>query len=164
MMNREDKVAIVDGLKADIDKSQAVFLTNLIGIKSNDAVKIRKGIREAGGKIVVTRNTFFRRASEGTQVEKLLGDLKGTNAVAFAFKDPAAIAKCLNDAGKENEAVELKGGWLSGSNLSPAQLKQLATLPSRDQMLSTLLATFNAPISAFARVLNAIKEKKEISA
>ncbi|OFZ56827.1 MAG: 50S ribosomal protein L10, partial [Bdellovibrionales bacterium RIFOXYB2_FULL_36_6] len=111
-----------------------------------------------------TRNTFFRRASEGTQVEKLLGDLKGTNAVAFAFKDPAAIAKCLNDAGKENEAVELKGGWLSGSNLSPAQLKQLATLPSRDQMLSTLLATFNAPISAFARVLNAIKEKKEISA
>ena len=161
MLNRSDKEVIVNDLKANIDKAQAVFLTNLIGVASNDANEIRKSIREAGGKVCITKNTLFERAAQGTSVESLFKSLKGTNAVAFAFEDAAAVAKCLHDASKKQDIVELKGGMLEGQELSAAELKQLATLPSRDQMLATLLATFNAPISAFARVLNAIKEEKE---
>lgn len=161
MLSRSEKEAIVNGLKDDISNAKAVFLTNLIGVTSNESVKVRKDVRDAKGKVVITRNTLFERAAKGTDVEGLLKGLKGPTAVAFAFEDTAAVAKCLFEAGKELELVELKGGILDGKLLSPAELKALAQLPSRDQMLATLLATFNAPISALARVLNAIKESKE---
>ena len=161
MLNRSEKEAIIQDLNKDIGKAKAIFLTNLIGISSNDAVSVRKAVRDAKGKMVVTRNTLFRKAAVGTPAEALLADLKGPHAVAFAFDDPAAVAKCLKIAGSTLELVDLKGGVLDGQMLTKAQVKQLADLPSRDQMLGTLLATFLAPVSAFARVLYAIQEKKE---
>ena len=161
MLNRSDKEAIIGSLKTDIGRAQAVFLTNVIGIPSNDAVAIRKKIRDVKGKLVISRNTLLERAAQGTACEKLLTKLKGTNAVAFAFDDPAAVAKCLKDTGKELELVDLKGGMLGDKLLGLAEVKALAELPSRDQMLGTLLATFIAPVSALARVLHAIKEQKE---
>jgi large subunit ribosomal protein L10 len=161
MLNRTEKEAIIQDLKADIGKAKAIFLTNLIGITSNDAVSVRKAVRDSKGKMVVTRNTLFKKAAIGTPAEKLLSDLKGPHAIALAFDDPAAVAKCLKEAGSSLELVDLKGGVLDGQMLTKAQVKQLADLPSRDQMLGTLLATFIAPVSAFARVLNAIKDKKE---
>lgn len=163
-MKRAEKEAIIDGIKKDIESAKAIFLTNLIGVKSNDAVAIRKGVREADGKIVITRNTLFKRAAEGTTVEKLFADLKGPHALAFAFDDAAAVAKCLKEASEDHEVIEFKGGFLNGEELSKAQVIELASLPSRDEMLGTLLATFNAPISALARTLFAIQEQKESGA
>lgn len=162
MMTRAEKDVVVSSIKEKIEKSQAIFLTNLVGIPSVDAVRIRKNVREANGHIVVTRNTLFARAAEGTPAEGLLKDLKGTTAVAFAFDDAAAVAKIVNDAsGDFQDIVTLRGGMLGSQNLSKAEVIALAKLPSRDQMLGTLLATFNAPVSAFARVLFAIQEQKE---
>jgi large subunit ribosomal protein L10 len=161
MLNRSEKEAIIQDLKQDIGKAKAIFLTNLIGIKSNDAVSVRKAVRDSNGKMVVTRNTLFKKAAAGTPAEALVENLSGPHALAFAFEDPAAVAKCLKEAGSSLELVDLKGGILDGQMLTKAQVKQLADLPSRDQMLGTLLATFLAPVSAFARVLYAIQEKKE---
>lgn len=161
MLKRNDKEAIVTGLKENIENAKAVFLTNMIGIEANTANALRKQIREAEGTVVVTRNTLFARAAAGTKCEELLSGLKGPNAVAFSFKDAPAVAKALYDAGKENELVTLQGGLLGDKTLTPAEVVELAKLPSRDQMLATLLATFNAPVGAFARVLHAIKEQKE---
>lgn len=161
MLNRAEKEAIIQDLKTDIGRAKAVFLTNLIGISSNDAVKVRKAVRDSNGKMVVTRNTLFKKAAEGTSAAELVANLSGPHALAFAFEDPAAVAKSLKEAGATLDLVELKGGVLDGVMLSKAQVKQLADLPSRDQMLGTLLATFLAPVSAFARVLYAIQEKKE---
>ena len=161
MLNRSEKEAIIQDLVKDIGRSKAIFLTNLIGIKSNEAVSVRKAVRDSNGKMVVTRNTLFKKAAAGTSLESLVANLSGPHALAFAFDDPAAVAKSLKEAGASLELVELKGGVLDGQVLSKAQVKQLADLPSRDQMLGTLLATFLAPVSAFARVLYAIQEKKE---
>ncbi len=162
MMTRTEKDAVVSSLRAQIEKSQAVFLTNLVGIPANDAVRIRKGVRGAQGFVAVTKNTLFARAAKGTFAEALLSDLKGTNAVAFAYSDAAAVAKIIDEASKEFEnLVVIKGGQLGDQKLSKAEVHALAKLPSRDQMLGTLLATFNAPVSAFARVLFAIQEQKE---
>ncbi len=162
MMNRAEKDAVVSSIRAQIEKSQAVFLTNLIGIPSNDAVRIRKGVRAANGFMAVTKNTLFERAAKGTFAEALLTNLKGTNAVAFAYEDAPGVAKVINDAaGEFTEIVTIKGGMLGTQKLSKAEVVALAKLPSRDQMLGTLLATFNAPVSAFARVLFAIQEQKE---
>lgn len=162
MMTRAEKDVVVTSLKEKIEKSQAVFLTNLVGIPSNDAVRIRKNVRDAKGFMAITKNTLFARAAKGTYAEELLKDLSGNNAVAFAYEDAAAVAKAVNDAtGDFENIVVIKGGMLGSQKLSKAEVIALAKLPSRDQMLGTLLATFNAPVSAFARVLNAIREQKE---
>lgn len=161
MLKRAQKESIVDGLQADISKAKAIFLTNIIGVKSNDSVAIRKKVRDVNGKVVIARNTLISRAGVGTAAEELLKNLKGPHAIAFAFDDPAAVAKCIKNAAADHEIIEFKGGILDGQALSIAQLKQLADLPSRDEMLGTLLATFNAPISALARVFNAIREAKD---
>lgn len=161
MLNRAQKDEIIKGLREDLSNSRAIFLTNLIGVKSNDSVAIRKNVREAQGKLVVTRNTLFLKAAEGTPFEALFKGLKGPHAVAFAFEDAPGVAKVLKKAGEEHEVVTLKGGFLGEEQLDIAKIKVLADLPSRDEMLGTLLATFNAPISALARVMNAIREEKE---
>ena len=112
--------------------------------------------------MVITKNTLFARAAKGTYAETLLTGLKGTNAVAFAYSDAAAVAKVVNDAsGEFEEIVTVKGGMLGNQTLTKAEVVALAKLPSRDQMLGTLLATFNAPVSAFARVMEAIRDQKE---
>lgn len=161
MLNRSDKEAIVEGLKGNIEKAKAIFVTNLIGVKSNEAVAIRKSVRDAKGSMVVTRNSLFERAALGTPAEEVLKNLKGPSAVAFAYDDAAAVAKCLKEAGKTHELVTLKGGIFEGKKLTAKEVMALADLPSRDQMLGTLLATFLAPVSAFARVMNEIKAKAE---
>jgi len=162
MMTRAEKDVVVASLKEKIEKSQAVFLTNLVGIPSNDAVRIRKSVREAKGFMAITKNTLFARAAKGTYAEPLLQGLTGNNAVAFAYEDAAAVAKAVNDAtGEFENIVVIKGGMLGSQKLNKAEVVALAKLPSRDQMLGTLLATFNAPVSAFARVLFAIQEQKE---
>lgn len=161
MMTRAEKDVVVSSIKEKIEKSQAVFLTNLVGIPSVDSVRIRKNVRDAKGHMVITRNTLFARAAKGTFAEGLLQDLKGSSAVAFAYEDAAAVAKIVNDASGEFEnIVTIKGGQLGTQKLTKADVVALAKLPSRDQMLGTLLATFNAPVSAFARVLFAIQEQK----
>lgn len=161
MLNRAEKDAIIAGIKKDIEASRAIFLTNLIGISSNDSVSLRKDVRDKQGKIVVTRNTLFKKAAEGTAIESMVDSLKGPHALAFAFEDAAGVAKALKEAGKNFEAVELKAGMLNGEILTNAQVTQLADLPSRDEMLGTLLATFMAPVSAFARTVNALKDECE---
>lgn len=161
MLKRAEKEAIIEGLKKDINAANGIFLTNVIGVKSNNSTALRKSIRDVGGKLVVTRNTLFAKAAQGTPAENLLANLKGPQAVAFAFDEAPAVAKCLKNAGKEQEVVTLKGGLLDGKELTIAEVTALADLPSRDEMLGTLLATFNAPISALARVLNAIRENME---
>lgn len=160
MLTRTRKEKIVENLKQSIENSRALFLTNVIGIGSNEANDLRKKVRDANGSLVVTRNTLFQRAAQGTKAESLLGGLKGPTAVAFAFEDAPGVAKALYEAGKELELVTLEKGLLQEQELSKQEVIELAKLPGRDEMLGTLLATFQAPISAFARVLNAIQEKK----
>ena len=162
MLKREQKKETIEQLKNDIARAKGVFLTNLIGIPANNAVELRKKVRLAQGKVVVTRNSLFERAGEGSAMGKLLSDLEGPHALAFAFEDVIEVAKCLKEASKEYpEVILFKGGTLGTRELSAKEAKALADLPSRPQILATLLATMMAPLGAFVRTLNAIKEKKE---
>ena len=161
MLTRAQKDGIISGLKKDLENAKALFLTDLIGVSANDSVAIRKSVRNAEGKMVVTKNTFFRIAGEGTPYQDLLKDLKGTNAIALAFNEAPAVAKVIYDASKDLEPVEIRGGLLDGKEISSEEIQALAKLPSRDEMLGTLLATFNAPISAFVRTMEQIRLKKE---
>lgn len=161
MMTRAEKDAVISDLREKIESANALFLTNMIGIEANQAVDIRKRVRESKGTVVVTRNTLFGKASEGTYAEELLKDLKGTNAVAFAFEDAPGVAKAIYEASKELEQVTIQDGYLKQKLLPSKEVEALAKLPGRDEMLGTLLATFNAPVSAFARLMNSIKDEVE---
>lgn len=162
MLTRAQKEAIVGDLKQNIENAKAIFRTSLIGLDSNSATAVRKSVREAKGTIVITRNTLIELAAKGTKAEELLSNLKGTNAVALAFDEAPAVAKAIYDANREHEdLVILDQGLLEDKLLSKAEVIELAKLPSREQMLATLLATFQAPVSAFARTLEAIRAKKE---
>lgn len=160
MLTREKKNEILKDLKGNLEKSQAIFLTNLVGIPANSAVKLRRQIRDAGGSVHVVKNTLLKMVLKDKLSEKLL-NIKGTHAVAFAYNEPVKVVKALYDAGKEFEIIDLKSGMFDGKELTKADMEVLAKLPSRDQMLATLLATFNAPVSAFVRVLSQVKDLQE---
>jgi large subunit ribosomal protein L10 len=161
MLTKAEKDVVIKDVREKILSSKALFVTNLVGIESNSAVAIRKSVREAKGTIVVTKNSLFEKAALGTYAEGVLKGLKGTTAVAFAFEDAPAVAKVIFEANKTFELVKMGEGYLSEKPLTKAQVVELAKLPSRDQMLGTLLATFNAPISAFARLMNVLKDECE---
>jgi large subunit ribosomal protein L10 len=161
MMTRAEKDVVIADLKEKISNSKALFLTNMIGVGANDAVAIRKNVREANGAIVVTKNTLFEKAAQGTHAEELLKDLKSTNAVAFAFEDAPSVAKAIFDGSKELEHLTLGKGYLGTDLLDESQVSALAKLPSRDEMLGTVLATFMAPASSLARLINSIKDECE---
>ena len=161
MITRQSKDAVIKDLKEKIENSRALFLTNVIGMEANDAVALRKKVRDAKGGIVVTRNSLFGIAAKGTHAEELLTGLKGTNAVAFAFEDAPGVAKALYETNKDIELVTIGKGYLGTDLLDEKEVAALAKLPSRDEMLGTLLATFNAPVSAFARLMNSIKDEVE---
>lgn len=161
MITRESKDAVIKDLKEKIENSRALFLTNVIGMEANQSVELRKQVREAKGAIVVTRNTLFGKAAQGTYAEELLTGLKGTNAVAFAFEDAPGVAKALLETSKDIESVTLGKGYLGEELLDENKVMALAKLPSREEMLGTLLATFQAPVSSLARLINAIKDECE---
>ena len=161
MLSRNQKTEIIQKLRKDIESSKAIFLTNLVGISANDAVRIRREVRGVEGKVVIARNTLFQQAAKGTPCESVLKNLKGTNAVVFAFNDAAAVASVLGKANADLELVALNGGLLGDKVLSMTDVKILSKLPPRDQMLATLLATMQAPISAFVRLLESIRAQKE---
>ena len=162
MITRAEKEAVIASLRSEIQKASAIFLTNLVGVPANDAARVRKTVRDASGKIIIARNKLIEKAAQGTTAEPLLKNLKGSNAIALAFGQHApAVAKALHGAESELEPVTFKAGILDGKLLSRNDVVTLAKLPSRDQMLGTLLATFMAPVSAFVRVLDAVKTKKE---
>ena len=161
MLDRKTKQDIIDRLKEDITKARAVFLTNVIGISANDAVSLRSRLRKAQGKIVVTKNTLLKIAGKGTNAEPLLSNLQESNAIAFAFGEAPEVAKCLKKAEDDSEVVAIKGGLFDDRELTSKQIRVLAELPSREEMLGTVLATMMSPVSAFVRVLSAMQNKKE---
>lgn len=163
MVTKESKNLIIDDLKKKIISADAIYVTNLVGANAEISVSLRKKVREAGGSVSVARNTLIARAAMGTYAEALLSDLSGPNAIAFSFKDPAAVARAVNDFKKESEVISLSKGYLGTKVLDKNDIEFLANLPGRDQMLGTLLATFMAPASAFVRVLNAIKDTKSVA-
>ena len=159
-MTRQQKEQIVQGLKANMEKASALFYTDMIGIKANDANALRRSLWNTKGQVVVAKNSLLQRAVKGSYAEKTWTNLKGSSAIVFAFEDAAAVAKCFKDM--ENlPSVALRGGYLREKELDIKQIKTLANLPARPQMLATLLASFMAPASAFVRALEAIRTKKE---
>ena len=152
-ISKERKQEVLTTYADWMKRSQAVILVEYTGVKMKDLDNIRNKIRESGGEFHVVKNTLVRRAfaDNGMKVPEDL--LMKSTAVSFAFSDPASTAKALTEATKGNEFVKVKGGFMSGQALSPAQVKSLAEMPPLPVVRAQLLGMLQAPASKLVRTI-----------
>ena len=156
MKKRSEKQADLDRLKSELAKVSTVILTTFQGIKVDEDTKLRRAVQAAGGKYRVVKNTLAERAGAGTPAENLLKNLRGTNSIAYTETDPVALAKAITKIAKDVPAFQFKAGVVEGRVVSIADIKQLANLPSRDELISKIMFLLNAPAERIAVALNAL--------
>ena len=159
MAKIELKQPIVDEISATIKDAATVVIVKYSGITVAQDTQLRKQLREAGVTYKVYKNTLMTRAFKGTEFEGLTDSLKGTNAIAVCKDDATAPARILSKFGKTCPAIELKAGVVEGVLYDEKGMAQIASIPSREELLSKFLGSIQSPITNFARVLNQIAEK-----
>jgi len=155
-LKREEKEQLVQVLHDELDRSQAVFITDYMGLNVERITKLRRDITGADGSYQVVKNTLLRRASEGTPAAGIGQFFVGPTAIAIAHSDPVAVAKALVNFAKDNEKLEIQGGMLGKRAMSQADIQELAKMPPREVLLARMLGSLNAPVSNFVGVLAAI--------
>ena len=158
MAKIELKQPIVEEISANIQDAASVVVVDYRGITVAQDTALRKQLREAGVTYKVYKNTMMTRAFKGTAFEGLTSSLEGTNAIAISKTDATAPARIINNFAKEAEALEIKSGVVDGEYYDAAGVKVLATIPSKDELISKLLGSLQSPITNFARVVKQIAE------
>jgi large subunit ribosomal protein L10 len=162
-LNVEDKKAIVADVGAQLAGAQTVVLAEYRGIPVEQLTKLRASARDQGVYLRVLKNTLARRAAQGTQFEPLADSMVGPLIYGISA-DPIASAKVLQSFAKTQDLLVIKAGLYNGKLLDVAGVKSLASIPSRDELLSQLLGVMLAPVSAMARVLGAVATQKAAGA
>ena len=151
-MNRTDKQQLVTELKNKITGAKALYYTDFTGLNVKRMTELRRRLRKAGVEYVVIKNTLALRAINESGLTGVR--LRGPTGVVVS-KDPVAAAKLLTDFAKENDQKPaVKGGLLDGAVIDEKQVKKLASMPSREQMLADLGAGLQSPMAAFVGALN----------
>ena len=154
------KQQLVAELKEKIEGSMAGVLVSYKGINVEDDTALRRELREAGVDYAVVKNTMLRLAVAGTPYEELVGEMKGSTALAVSKDDPISAAKILSKyADKAQNGFAVKAGFLEGKTLDLAGVSEIAKLPSREELLSMLCSALEGNIRGLAVALNAIVEK-----
>ena len=156
MKKKSEKQQDLDKLKTELAKVSTVILTTFQGITVENDTKLRRAVQAAGGKYQVVKNTLAELAGSGTPAEGLLKNLKGTNSIAYTDTDPVALAKALTKVAKEVPSFQFKSGVVEGRVISIAEIQQLATMPSKDELISKIMFLLNAPAQRIAATLNAL--------
>ena len=159
MAKVELKQPIVDEIKGILDGAQSAVTVKYLGITVDQDTKLRKELRENGVTYKVFKNTLIKRAAEDTEFAALDSDLEGPTALAVSKTDATAPARIIAKYAKDIKALELKGGVVEGAYYDKDAIQTIATIPSRNELLSKLLGSLQSPITNLARVLNQIAEK-----
>jgi large subunit ribosomal protein L10 len=160
----ELKQPVVDEISEQIKDAQSVVLVDYRGLTVAQDTQMRKQLREAGCTYKVYKNTMMKRAFAGTDCEQLSDLLEGTNAIAISKDDASAPARIITKIAKDAPSLEIKAGIVEGSFYDAAGMKTIASVPSREELLSRLLGSLQSPITNFARVLKQIADKGTDSA
>ncbi|NEN75929.1 50S ribosomal protein L10 [Pelistega sp. NLN82] len=157
-LNRNEKAVVIEEVSAQLAEAQSVVVAEYRGIDVASVTVLRKKARESGVYLRVLKNTLVNRAIQGTAFDGISDQLTGPLIYGIS-KDPVAAAKVLSNFAKENDKIVLKAGALPGSVLDVNGIKALATMPSREELLSKLLGTMQAPVATFVRTLNEVPTK-----
>ena len=149
------KKADVQKLSERIEASKAIVLAEFRGLTVEQDTEMRRALREAGIVYTVTKNTLIKFAIKGSSIEGLDKYLEGPTAIATHNSDPIAPAKVLADFVKKYDNFKFKAGVVEGKVIGAEDVKELASMPAREELVARALAGFNAPITGFVNVLNA---------
>jgi large subunit ribosomal protein L10 len=156
MKKKSEKQQDLDKLKTELAKVSTVILTTFQGITVEQDTKLRRAVQAAGGQYQVVKNTLAELAGTGTPAEGVLKNLKGTHSIAFTQTDPVALAKALTKIAKDVPAFQFKSGVVEGRVISISEIKQLADMPSKEELISKIMFLLNAPAQRIATALNAL--------
>ncbi|MBF0713494.1 50S ribosomal protein L10 [Gemella sp. GH3] len=156
----EKKQELVNQIAEEIKASSSIVIADYRGLNVAEVTELRDNMRKEGLTFKVYKNSLVRRAMEQVGIEGLNEVLTGPNAVAFSTEDVVAPARVLNDFAKEHENLEIKAGVIEGKVASLEEVKAIATLPSKEGLLSMLLSVLTAPMRNTALAVKAVADQK----
>lgn len=157
-LNLTEKQAVVAEVSAQVAAAQAIVLAEYRGLEVGSLTNLRREARQSGVYLRVLKNTLARRAVKDTPFEALTEQMVGPLMYGIS-SDPVNAAKVLSDFAKGNEKFVIKAGAMPNAVISAKEVAALAAMPSREQLLATLLATMQAPVAQFVRTLNEVPTK-----
>jgi large subunit ribosomal protein L10 len=155
-VTRADKAEELQRLETTFKGSESAVLVDYRGLNVPQVTELRRQLRAAKASYTVVKNTLARRALKGTSFEPLEQFFVGTTAVAYTTKDPVALAKTLTLFLKTAPTMTIKAAVVQGRAVKPAEVADLAALPSKPELYARLLGTLNAPMVQLVTVLNAV--------
>jgi large subunit ribosomal protein L10 len=154
-MQQPEKIESVKKLKTLIEENQNIFLIQFSKVSVPSITRLRQKVREKNARYIVAKNTLILRAVEGTELEVLKSHLQGPTALVVHAGDPVEVAKVLADFNKDNPAFTFKGGYVEKRAATGDQLKSLATMPSKPELIAKVLYLMKSPIQRLVYVLSA---------
>ena len=168
------KIELVETLAEKIKTSSALYFTKYTGMDVEQASELRQSFRDNSVEFLVSKNTLIKIASEKAGLDKDLFDsfLSGQIAIAYAGGDPTAPARVIKDFSKDNDCLEVVGLYFDGQLYNPDKYKEIANLPSKEELLTKFVVSLNYPMTSmlyslkatmnnFVNVLNNLKEQKD---
>jgi large subunit ribosomal protein L10 len=154
-VTKAKKTEMVAGLNQDLQKASNLIVGTFAKLTVAQDFELRKAVRSAGARYQVVKNTLVEIAARGTAAEGVLKDLEGVTSIAYTEGDPVALAKALNKYASDNPEYQFKAGIVEGRVVSLAEIKALATMPSKEEIYSKLLFLMQSPGQRLATVVNA---------
>src|ERR1043165_369798 len=155
-VTKADRELELQQLEAAFKGSDSAILVDYKGLTVPQVTDLRRQIRVAKASYKVVKNTIAKRALKGTAFEPLEKFFEGTTAVAYTSTDPVALAKTLTTFGKTAPTLQIKAAVVQGRAVKPAEIADLAALPSKPELYAKLLGTLNAPMVQLVSVLSAV--------
>jgi large subunit ribosomal protein L10 len=156
MKKKPEKQKDLESLRKELDAAETVFLAGYEKMTVAQDYQLRKTVRGAGGSYKVVKNTIAGKASEGSKSAELLKELKGMCSIAYTSGDPVALAKALTVYAKENPAFVFKAGMVEGRVIDVTGIKDLSSLPSKEELFAKLLWVINAPAQQLVTAMNGV--------
>jgi len=171
-LQRKEKEALVVDLHEKFKEAKAAILTDFTGLNVEQITQLRRTLKKSSAEYTVVKNTLLRRASHDTDIELLMEYFVGPIAIALAYEDPVAPAKILTEFSKQQPVLEVKAGVITGTVLTPQDIKALASLPSKEVLVAKLLSLLKAlptrlvqvlssPVQGLVSTLNEVARTKE---
>ena len=160
MAKVELKKPIIEEIQSSIKDAKSVVVVDYRGLTVEQDTRLRKTLRENNITYKVYKNTMINFAIKGTEFESLAPYLEGPTAIAISTEDATAPARVICKFAKEAPKLEVKAGVVEGTAYDAKGIAQVASVPSREELLAKLLGSMKSPISNMARVLNQIAEQQ----
>jgi len=155
-MARPEKVSEVQAIAERIEKAQSMVLADFSGLTVDQMTQFRRDCRARSVECRVVKNRLAQIAADKTGATELKDLLKGPTAIVFGAESQVDPAKIVVEFAKDNEKMQVKGGWVDGQSLSVAQVEALSKIPSREELLAKMMGSINSPARGLASTVNGV--------